>query len=249
MFDVSIDEKYIINQEGTSEGTQVKYKKDDYWYKLDSHGNEGLCEYLISKLLTFTNLTEDEYVIYEQGLINGRNGCRSRNFLKNEDEELITLYRLYYNEFGRNLAEVLAKFDSMEERIEYTVDFIKKSTGFDITDYLRKTFTLDRITLNEDRHVNNLALIATDNGFKSAPIFDNGNSLLTANLSYNKNFSLAENVRKVTARPFSGAHQYMYEYFGEGFSLDWENALKWLETEQACVERNVLMFQIKRYYS
>ena len=248
MFDVHVDEQYIVFQEGTSEGTQKKYKKDGYWYKLDSQGKEGLCEYLTSKLLTFSSLEENEYIIYEQGLINGFNGCRSKDFL-HKDEELITLYRLYYNEYGQDLAKVLAKFETMEKRIEYTLDFVRKSTGYDIYDYLKKTFMLDMIILNEDRHVNNLALLSYDDGFKSAPIFDNGKSLLTANFSYNKNFSIAENVKRVTARPFSGSHQAMYDYFGEGFKLDFEAALKWLNDEPQSLERDILVYQLKRYYS
>ena len=249
MFDISIDEKFIVTQEGTSEGTQIKYKKDGYWYKLDSKGNEGLCEYLVSKLLTFSSLDENEFVLYEQGFINGKKGCRSKDFIKNEDEELITLYRLYYNETGRNLAEVLGKFDNVGKRIEYTIDFVKKSTDYDILDYFKKIFTLDRITLNDDRHVNNLALLGTNKGFKSAPVFDNGKSLLTANVSYNKNFSMEENVKRVIARPFSGSHQEMFDYFGEGFKLDKDNALKWLEAEPASLEKDVLIYQIKRYYN
>lgn len=248
MFDEYVDEKYIVYQEGTSEGTQIKYKKDKFWYKLDSQGNEGLCEYLVSKLLTFSDLKKDEYVIYEQGLINGHNGCRSKNFL-NKDEELVTIYRLYYNETGRDLAKVLATFESMEKRIEYTIDFVRKNTGYDVYDYFKKTFTLDRITLNEDRHVNNLALLGDDEGFKSAPIFDNGKSLLTANPAYNKHLSIAENTRRVTAKPFSGSHEAMFEYFGEGFKLDFESALLWLYTEPESIERDILIYQIKRYYT
>ncbi|MBQ9198989.1 MAG: hypothetical protein IJ141_02295 [Lachnospiraceae bacterium] len=247
MFDVYVDEQYIIYQEGTSEGTQKKYKKEGFWYKLDAHGNEGLCEYLVSKLLTFSNLRPEEYVIYEYGMINGSNGCRSKDFLHN-DEELITLYRLYYNEYGHDLSKVLANFENMEKRIEYTLDFVKKSTGYDLYDYLKKTFTLDRITLNEDRHVNNLALLFSNEKFKASPIFDNGKSLLTDNLSYNRNFPISENVKRVTAKPFSGSHEAMYNYFGEGFKLDYENAIKWLETEPQSKERDILLYQVKRYY-
>ena len=32
MFSENIGNDYIVIQEGTSEGTQVKYKKDGYWY-------------------------------------------------------------------------------------------------------------------------------------------------------------------------------------------------------------------------
>lgn len=40
MFSENIGNDYIVIQEGTSEGTQVKYKKDGYWYKKDNRGNE-----------------------------------------------------------------------------------------------------------------------------------------------------------------------------------------------------------------
>lgn len=33
MFHEEIDNQYIVYQEGTSEGTQLKYYKDGYWYK------------------------------------------------------------------------------------------------------------------------------------------------------------------------------------------------------------------------
>lgn len=41
------------------------------------------------------------------------------------------------------------------------------------------------IILNEDRHLNNLALIFDGNSFKPSPIFDNGLSLFTGNQSVN----------------------------------------------------------------
>lgn len=78
--------------------------------------------------------------------------------------------------------------ETMEERIEYVTSFVKDSTGVDPTEYFRKVFTLDRITLNEDRHFNNLALLYSEDGYRCAPIFDNGVSLLTANQSVNWNF-------------------------------------------------------------
>ena len=137
MFRKIIDNSCIINDSGTSEGTQIKYKVQDYWYKVDRDGREGLVEYLSSKLLTFSDLDEEDYITYDQGLINGKSGCRSKNYLS-EDEEFITIYRLYYNEYGKNLAEVLANMDSMESRIKYTLDFVKKSINLDITEYLSR---------------------------------------------------------------------------------------------------------------
>ncbi len=170
MFKENIDNNYIVIQEGTSEGTQIKYRKDGFWYKKDNRGNEGRAEYLVSKFMEFTSLEETEFVKYEEGTINGQSGCRSKNFLK-MDDELITFYRLYYNEMGKDLSKVIANMETMEERIDYVTDFIKQSCGINIRPYLSKVLTLDMICLNEDRHLNNLALIMRDNEFYPAPYF------------------------------------------------------------------------------
>ena len=51
MFDIEIGNEYIVTHLGTSEGTQVKYKKDGFWYKKNRDGREDLCEYLCSNIL------------------------------------------------------------------------------------------------------------------------------------------------------------------------------------------------------
>lgn len=246
MFDEKIGNEYMVFQNGSSEGTQVKFKKNNFWYKKDCQGNEGLAEYLASGVLKFSNLKENEFVEYEMGMINGRNGCRSRNFLPT-GWSVITFYRLYYNEFGKNLAEVIAGFDSMEERIEYVIRFVKQSCGLDVTDYLRKTLTLDMLILNEDRHLNNLAVIFAEDHFEIAPIFDNGISLLTANKSVNWKFGLEDNVKRVIARPFCGSHEKMVGYLGIGLKIDYQRLYKWLTNVPESREKEVLCFQLDRY--
>ena len=241
MFKEEIGNEFIVIQEGTSEGTQIKYRKDGFWYKKDNRGHEGRAEYLVSKFMEFTSLKTSE-----EGTINGSSGCRSRNFLTGE-EELITFYRLYYNEVGKDLSKVIGNMDTMEERIEYVVSFIKESCELDVKEYLSKIFMLDMICLNEDRHLNNLAIIMNGDKFTPAPIFDNGIALLTANQSVNRHFPIADNVKRVVARPFSGSHEKMMEYFGKGFSVDVNSALDWLDTEPDSMERNVLKYQIERY--
>lgn len=232
--------------DGTSEGTQVKYRKGDYWYKEDNRGREGLTEYLVSHFLTFTDLQSEEYVLYEQGYINEKRGCRSKDFLA-ENESLLTFYRLYYSEFGGNLAEKLAKIATMEERISFTLKMVRSIIGLDVTDYLKKVLMLDMIVLNEDRHVNNLAVIFDGTDFRAAPIFDNGVSLLTANVSVNWHFPMEENVKRVIARPFSGSHKKMYEYLGKGFSVNWEAFLHWLDGQEDTKEKEVFRYQAQRY--
>ena len=142
MFREKMGNEYLVVQDGTSEGTQIKYRKGEYWYKKDRRGREGLAEYLVSGLLAYSDLKEDEYAVYESGYINDSPGCRSKNFLK-DGEELVTFYRLYYNEFGKDLSKILAVIERMEERIEFVVQFIWQMCGLDVTDYLKKIFTLD----------------------------------------------------------------------------------------------------------
>ena len=77
MFEEQIDNDHIVMQGGTSEGTQIKYRKDGFWYKKDNRGREGLAEYLTSGILRFSTLNPKEYVRYEIGNINGHPGCRS----------------------------------------------------------------------------------------------------------------------------------------------------------------------------
>ncbi len=244
MFREKLSSKYFVSHIGTSEGTQVKYKKGNFWYKEDRHGHEGLVEYLSSKLLTFTDLDKSEYVLYEQGCVNGIPGCRSKDFLLSKGDALVTFYRLYYNEFGRNISEVISNMESMEERIEYVKRFILEICNIDITDYLKKIFTLDMIILNEDRHLNNLVVIFRQDHYECAPIFDNGVSLLTADWNVDPHFTLAENMQRVVAQPFSASHKMMFDYFGAGFSLDFDAAMHWILNEEPSRERDVLEMQL-----
>lgn len=91
-------------------------------------------------------------------------------------------------------------------------------------------------------------MLFDEDHFEVSPIFDKGISLLTANQSVNWNFSMEENVRRVTARPFSGSHEKMYEYFGRSFVLDIKKVLDWLDEEPDTKEKSVLAYQIQKYH-
>lgn len=245
MFDIEIGNEYIVTHLGTSEGTQVKYKKDGFWYKKNRDGREDLCEYLCSNILRFSNLNPEEYILYERGSINGVEGCRSKDFLK-EEESIITIYRMYYNQYGKDITEDVNKFDDIRKRIDYVIEFVNKNVGLDISGYLAKLITLDRIILNEDRHFNNIALIEKDNKYTTAPIFDNGRSLLTANYSVRETYGLDRNVKCAIAKPFSGSYDKMYEILGKGFDLYYEDAIQWLKSQEDSFENKVLMYQLDR---
>lgn len=244
MFQVELGSEYIADIAGTSEGTQIKFHKDGFWYKLDSFGGEGLAEELSSQVLSFSTLKKQEYVFYETGLVNGQSGCRSRDFLK-AGEEFITLYRFYQLLTGDKINNRVNALATPEERADFVLDFFVRETDLDLTKYFSKIFTLDKIILNEDRHFNNLGVIRSANGrYKEAPIFDNGKSLLTGNLSVNWNFTLDENVKRTVAKPFSGSFQKNMELFGTGFELDTSGCISCIRQYPDSVQKSVLLYQL-----
>ena len=246
MFNVKITDDFLVDTEGTSDGTQLKFYKDGKWYKEDNEGCEGEVEYLVSKLLTFSDLDRKDYVVYEQGRLNGRRSCRSKTFLGKE-ECFITLERLHQNVVGVPLFEKIKKMKGIQQSAPYVIGFFKDTIGLDLSLYFQKVFTLDYIVLNEDRHFHNLGIIMDGGGkYRTAPIFDNGKSLLNCNPSINRNKPIAENIARVTARPFSGSHKVMYEYFGKGFDLDCEKALLWLQTEPESYYVEVLKYRLNQ---
>ncbi|MCM1084291.1 MAG: hypothetical protein NC309_13030 [Ruminococcus sp.] len=248
MFSIEISEDYAVYQEGSSEGTQVKYRKDGYWYKIDKHGEEGLVEYLVSNVLKFSTLNADEYVLYDAGTINGKTGCASKDFLKCIEDSFVTFQRIYKNVTGCDLTNTVNNLDTLEERFEFVLNFLNVNMGYDATHYLQKILTVDFLSLNTDRHFNNLGFIVHKDGtVTDAPIFDNGQGLLNGNVSINKYLSIAENTKRVVARPFSGSHRKMLDYVGVGFDLDVDGAKKWVQEQPQTFYRDVLLYQLEQW--
>ena len=50
MLQVTLTEEYLVDISGTSDGSQDKYNKDNFWYKQDSRTDEGYNEALASKI-------------------------------------------------------------------------------------------------------------------------------------------------------------------------------------------------------
>ena len=63
-------------------------------------------------------------------------------------------------------------------------------------------FEIDGLVLNDDRHLNNIAVIARDGGFDYCPIFDQGAGLLS-NVMYNPLEIIPKSlIPQAKARPF-----------------------------------------------
>ncbi len=167
----------------SSKGNQLKFCRDKVWYKADYLGYEGLAEYVIAKLLAFSDLKENEYVDYDLDMItyNGQifNACRSKDFT--DGWQLITLERLFKQQYGRGLNNIIYSIEDHELRLETIVDEVQRLTGIDgFGIYMSKVLAIDALFLNEDRHTHNIAVMMDGKGnYKLAPIFDNGAGLLS----------------------------------------------------------------------
>ena len=176
-----VSDKYYFQVTSTTKGSQVKYLRDGYFYKLNKHGNEGFTEYLVYTVLRHSTLPPELVLPYEYCYVNKRLGCRSRNFLSS-GECFYTMKHLFSTLTGRSdLTETLALLQDALERLEYILDIVE-NLGFsrkDYKNYLKILMQLDLLTENCDRHVHNYGLIFKNGNFRLPPIFDNGLSLRT----------------------------------------------------------------------
>ncbi len=195
----------------TSKGNLPKWHIGNYWYKTDAFGYENLSECLISDLLKYSNIYNHvEYKVIK-GIYNleEKNFSVSKNFL-NENESILTFYRLYFLETGTELSKEVYKYSEIKDRIKFVVDFISRTYDLNVSSkIITSILELDMFFLNEDRHFNNFALIRNikDDSFTFAPIFDNGLSLLSDVNEYNMTTDVYKNMDKVRSKPFCNSFE------------------------------------------
>lgn len=193
---INVTKKNIIFNGISSKGNQLKYVKDNRFIKLNTwKWYEDISEVLVSYLLSYTDV--QYYVkyypctIYEDGKLKGI-GCYSDNFLDITESD-ITFARLLKS-YGKRLTSL--SYDTVRDEVSSIV-------GFDIKRYLDRCLCIDAITFNEDRHLNNLSIIRTPNGFRESPIYDNGLSCLSDIFTYEMNKPLEENLKLVHSATFN----------------------------------------------
>lgn len=223
-----LSDAFAYHSAGSSEGTQVKYCKDGLWFKQDLNGYESETEYLVSCLLDCSNISN--YVRYEKCKINGKDGCVSKSFL-NDNESFITFERLHLMYTGKHMADEVMMLNSPEEKISYVKTFVKDNTNLDISSYLSNIFALDALTLNYDRHFNNLGIIydSSVDRYREAPIFDNGAGLLSNVSRFPFFSSIEENVENVIGQPICANLDLQAYYAGITLKIDYDILKKVLE--------------------
>lgn len=202
----------------SSKGNQLKWENGGVWYKADYTGYEGLAEYVISRLLSYSSLRSEEYVIYHTEEIRYKHNkylaCRSNNFLP-EGWKLITLERLFQSIYGESLNKSIYSIKEYADRIRFLTDQTIRITGLEqFGSYLCKLLTIDALFLNEDRHTHNIAVLLDDIGkYHYCPIFDNGAALLSdTTMDYPMHGDLDALISEVKAKTFCRDFDEQLEY-------------------------------------
>lgn len=198
--------------ETSSKGNQEKWydQTTDLWYKLDQFGYEALTETVVSILLEQSNIETDTpftFVRYhmERLQVHGRErtGCSSKNFL-HPDQSLITINRLLSSYFGKPLREKLTRLSSDKKRITYLAEATADITCLKLfPQYLTLLFEVDALFCNDDRHLNNIAVIEHNGEYDYCPIFDNGAGLLSNTQLSQMDILPPALISDLRARPFN----------------------------------------------
>ncbi len=195
--------------ETSSKGNQEKWQDGGIWYKLDQFGYEGLAETVISRLLGRSSIetqTPFRFVRYKMEKLNvhgrDRTGCSSADFLR-RGESIITIAHMY-KRVERPLKKTLERLSSDKRRIEFLARETAELTGLEeFPQYLTLLFEIDSAFLNDDRHLNNIAVLEKDGKFDYCPIFDNGAGLLSNVQTAPMDIEPAALIRSAKARPFN----------------------------------------------
>lgn len=193
----------------SSKGNQEKWLDGGRWYKLDQFGYEGLAETLVSILLERSNIETDtpfRFVRYRMERIHAhgleRSGCSSPDFLT-PGQSIITLSHLLSRQEEKPLAQRLRRLPSDKRRIAYLAHATAEYTGLEaFPAYLTLLFEIDALFLNDDRHLNNIAVLERDGKYDYCPIFDNGAALLSNQRDYPMDIDPKGLIPKAVARPF-----------------------------------------------
>jgi hypothetical protein len=195
--------------ETSSKGNQEKWEEDGRWYKLDQFGYEALAEVFAAALLERSSLERDTpftFVRYRMERVNvhdrERTGCSSENFLR-PGESIVTLSHLYKCCLEKPLRDVLTRLSSDRKRIAYLAEMTAEITGLNLfPQYLTLLFETDALILNDDRHLNNIAVLERGGRFNYCPIFDNGAGLLSNTQLSPMDIAPAALIKEAKACPF-----------------------------------------------
>lgn len=207
---------------------------------------EGLAEYYVSVMLEHSDCTN--FVKYRRCVVNNRKGCYSLNFL-NDNEQLITFENLYYMNTGLSLASKIMRLNDVSDRIAFTKKAIQRYTDLNVSKYVDTLLTLDYYTRNNDRHLNNMAVIMCQSGYKEAPIFDNGAAFFSNYQIFEPWLTLEGCLDVCTAKLFSGSFEAQYRCINPAIKFDIDAVKNVSEGEPDSRCKSAMLFLIDHLQS
>lgn len=212
--------EYTVLPSTTSKGIQEKWVVENKFFKLDSPSSfDSLAEALVSELEGYiSDLSYVDYFLDKPKTIHGvkRRVCWSYNCLKYGESE-ITLYKvLRQNGDSAYLQDLWEKYTG-KDRVLKVSELVEKTINYNPMYYFSRLVFLDSLTMNPDRHLNNISFKLLSSGkATSMPILDNGKALFSDASAYN----LAIPIRKLRlemafSRPFSNSFKEQVSYFKE----------------------------------
>lgn len=195
--------------ETSSKGNQEKWLENGRWYKLDLFGYEGLAETVTSSLLRKTNVADlgFRFVPYQMEHLEVhrrlRTGCSSPNF-RREGEAILTLADLFRKGIGPRWQDQIARQPSLVEKVRWIAEQTTQLTGLSrFGQYLTLLFEADMLFGNEDRHLNNIAVLHRGEDFDYCPLFDFGAGLLSNTRDYPLDIEPRAHLRLLRALPLN----------------------------------------------
>lgn len=257
---IKLTDAYKVNALSSSNGNLLKWFYKGYWYKADQIGLGSMSEVICSR---FAKQLGFPYMIaeYYPCIINYNNklyrGCYSKDF---NSKPLITLNSLYTRITGGNIyTDLLNKELSAKRRICETFYVLNKVPQNDnIPLYISYILAFDELILNTDRHTHNILFyVSSDGSISPAPLFDNGEALLSNTEKYSGK-DLRSCCYNAKSKPFSRSFkqqtqvlQDLYDVVFRNLGLvDYKRLVVGLEeyytTEEINRALNILQFQVQR---
>ena len=246
----------------TSKGDLPKWFVNDHWYKVDYFGYESLSEFIASKLLEKSNISE--YCSYglTKALYKGKIiPCSiSPEFRSDTIHEVITLYKLL--KCSTDINKLFGKGRATKDIIADIVTLVESEYGVqDFSSYLTKLIEFDAFILNEDRHLNNIAfLYCGEDKLRLCPVFDNGLSLCADVSDYEICSPTTVCIKSVKSKPFCSSFtkqvKAVRELYGSQlrfcFNIEYideicDEALEFYNPVYVNRVRAILKIQMRRY--
>ena len=133
---------------------------------------------------------------------NTRRASVSFNFLR-EGQSIQTAYHILKRALGSDYQKILAAEKTIPGRLKKIVDTIEDISGLEhFGAYLTLLFEVDALIANEDRHLNNIAILEENGKYHYCPLFDNGEGLMLDNVKYPFDVETRGLMKHLRAKPF-----------------------------------------------